>query len=244
MNNNTLLVHASRIGYPGKGVLSLLFFCSLAVLWVPTVFSAAAKIPTPSWMETAPVANTMIINGLPSTVHFFKADRKLDDLFEYYRRQWRGGSEDRSAYREVDAAPWHVIAKLDGRYLLTVQARSKDSFSSEGYLAVGDLKAYQGNKERGGRVPKMKGSKVLNDLTSYDPGKKGRTLLVVNTYSVESNSEFYRKHYLSRGWGQIMDQGSENARVLAFRRFGKEAHLVISSPGERTSIVMNLFEGD
>ncbi len=233
-------------GVAGKRLFHRFFFYAV-LLYCTAAAShshAAVEIPTPSWVTVIPIADKMIINGMPSTVQYFEAERKLGDLLDYYRQQWESGNGDKVGYREVDVDPWHVISKIDGRYLLTVQARHRNSYSTEGYLAIGDLKAFQQKKDRSRGIPKMQGSTVINDLTSYDPGHKGRTLLVVNTYSVASNSEFYRKHYLSRGWGQVMDQGSDNAQVLAFRRFGKEAHLVISRPGGKTRVVMNLVEGD
>ncbi len=68
----------------------------------------------------------------------------------------------------------------------------------------------------------MSGSKIVNDLISNDPGKKGRTMMIANSFSVSSNTDYY----------------------LAFTRFGKEAHLVISKTGGSTMVVMNLIEND
>ena len=58
------------------------------------------------------------------------------------------------------------------RYLLTVQAQGDGPFLSKGYLAIADLKGLKKIPEPGRGVPKMKGSQVIDDLTSYDPGKK------------------------------------------------------------------------
>jgi hypothetical protein len=205
---------------------------------------AAVEIPSPSWMERTLVADNMVINGLPSVVHYFETDRKLEELFDFYRQRWDESAAKKIGYREAEVGPWHVISKIEGQYLLTVQAQQKDPFTTKGYLAIGDLSAVQNKKDRGKDVPKMSGSKIINDLVSNDPGKKGRTMMIANGFSVSSNTDYYRNYYLSRGWGQLMDQGGNEAQVLAFSRFGKEAHLVISKTGRSTMVVMNLIENN
>jgi hypothetical protein len=186
----------------------------------------------------------MVINGLPSVVHYFETDRKLEELLDFYRQRWDESAAKKAGYREAEVGPWHVISKIDGRYLLTVQAQQKDAFTTKGYLAIGDLSAVQNKKDQGKGVPKMSGSKIVNDLVSNDPGKKGRTMMIANGFSVSSNTDYYRNYYLSRGWGQLMDQGSNDAQVLAFTRYGKEAHLVINKTGGSTIVVMNLIENN
>jgi hypothetical protein len=205
---------------------------------------AAVEIVSPSWLERTLIADSMVINGLPSVVHYFETDRKLEELLEFYRQRWDESAAEKAGYREAEVGPWHVISKIDGQYLLTVQAQQKDSFTTKGYLAIGDLSAVQKKKDPGKGVPKMSGSKIVNDLVSNDPGKKGRTMVIANGFSVSSNTDYYRNYYLSRGWGQLMDQGSNEAQVLAFTRFGKEAHLVINKAGGSTMVVMNLIEND
>jgi hypothetical protein len=206
---------------------------------------AAVEIPSPSWLARTHVADNMVINGLPSVVHYFETDRKLEELLDFYRQRWDESAVKKAGYREAEVGPWHVISKIDGQYLLTVQAQQKDAFTTKGYLATGDLSAVQNKKDQGEGVPKMSGSKIVNDLVSNDPGKKGRTMMIANGFSVSGNTDYYRNYYLSRGWGQLMDQGSNEAQVLAFSRFGKEAHLVISkTTGGSTMVVMNLIEND
>ena len=226
-------------------LILLIHVAHVAVIAGTSVESiAAVEIPSPSWVERTLVADNMVINGLPSVVHYFETDRKLEELLDFYRQKWDESVAQKAGYREAEVGPWHVISKIEGQYLLTVQAQQKDAFATKGYLAIGDLSAVQNQKDQGKSVPKMSGSKIVNDLVSNDPGKKGRTMMIANSFSVSSNTEYYRNYYLSRGWGQLMDQGSNEAQVLAFTRFGKEAHLVISKPGKSTMVVMNLIENN
>ncbi len=226
------------------GLRIILLICVAVILSFPGKSVAAVDIPVPSWLKRTAVAQNMVINGLPSVVYYFETNRNMEELLDFYRQKWDESAEKRAGYREAKAGPWHVISRLEGRYLFTVQAQQKDSFTTKGYLAIGDLQAIDRHNEPGKGVPKMNGSKVINDLTSYDPGKKGRTLMIANNFSVSGNSDYYRNYYLSRGWGQLIDQAGENSQVLAFGRSGEEAHLVISNAGGSTMVVMNLIGND
>ena len=229
-----------------QGALALFLLLGIFGLGIaPTHVQAEVVIPIPSWVEKVEVADSMIINGLPSTVHYFKSDKGLDELLRFYRQRWDSGDKKKPGYREVEFAPWHIISRLedDKRYLLTVQARSAGPLAAHGYLAIADLKGMKNKSDRGRGIPKMKDSRVVNDLTSFDPGKKGRTVLVVNNYSVASNSAYYRKYYSGRGWGKSIDIEKDGSQVLAFTRFGKEVNVVISQNfSSTTQVVMNIVE--
>lgn len=218
-------------------LFSILFVISNAAQAAPEEF------PVPSWLRVVPVSDKMIINGIPSQVQHFEAYKKVDELLEFYQKQWNDSSSETSGYRTAQVAPWHIISRLDGSYLYTVQVQQDGAFSIRGYLAIADLKAMKNNLKNGKVVPRMSGSKIINDVTSFDPGKKGRTLVLVNRYSATSNSSFYRNYYLERGWAAIMDTSSEEAFILVFRKQKEETHLVINSIQGSTQIVMNIIEG-
>lgn len=204
----------------------------------------AVQIPNPRWMDPVLVADEMVINGLPSVVYYFKVDRAAEEVLQFYRTEWQTNKDGNTpGYKEAQADFWQIISRLhDERYLLTVQVKSLGTFVSTGYLAVGDLKKMETKAAGGVGVPQMNGSKVINDLTSYDPGKKGRSLLIVNDYSVQANSDFYRKYFSDRNWSQLIDLPQQSGQVLAYRRFGKEAHLVINKNFDTTQIVLLLVE--
>lgn len=238
-------IPAISVGKLCRRMISSSLFCSLLLLLVMDGDCfAAPTIPIPSWMERTAIARKMVVNGLPSEVHSFEAGRGLDELLRFYRQRWRTGNDGKPGYRVVTSESWYVISRLEGRYLLTVQARAKNTFVTEGFLAVADLNELENNDPSKERIPKMAGSRVVNDTTSYDPGKKGRTLMIINNFSVSTNSTFYQDHYLDRGWGLLENQDFNGAQVLAFRRIGREAHLVIRDSGEGSVVVMNLVEND
>ncbi|HKJ65488.1 MAG TPA: hypothetical protein VJ969_08805, partial [Desulfopila sp.] len=177
----------------------MLCLLSLTVAVAEPGWSFDADMPVPGWMETTAVAEKMVVNGISSQVHHFTAPRPVEELLEYYRLRWDDTKAGGKGYREADARYWRVISRLQGRYLLTVQAREKDTFSSEGYLAVADLKDIEDQGREQKVVPKMRGSEIINDSKSIDGGIQGRTMLIVNAFSTATNSDYYRDYYLSRG---------------------------------------------
>lgn len=218
-------------------VLSLLFS-----LLPRQVHATADDFPMPGWLDTVTVGEQMIINGLPSSVRYFEAPRDIDDLLDFYRRQWRhAGGKSSPGYREAEVLPWHIISRLDGRYLYTVQVQESGPFTISGYLAVTDLKTAS-RKNHEINAPKMSGSRLLNRSTSVDPGKTGHTLMIANAYSLTGNLQYYRDYYRERGWIKLVDMEVDESRVLAFRKRNRESHLVLQHIGEATQIVMNLVE--
>ena len=235
MNNSIYSTGKTRLFITGLSFL-LLFALSC------TAHAGSKDFPAPSWLKTTQIADDMIINGLPSQVRNFEANKAMEELLLFYRGQWQNDNTGNTAYKEAQAPPWYIISRFDGQYLYTVQVRQENSFTIRGYLAIADLKAVNKNQTNNSIVPKMSGSTIINDATSLDPGTKGRTLMLTNTYSATSNSNFYRNYYSDRGWGKIMDTNSKNTFVMAFKKRNKETNLVISNSGGTTQIVMNISE--
>lgn len=186
----------------------------------------------------------MIVNGIPSRVVYFEAERDVEEVLQYYRRTWQGLYAGRAGYREAHVEPWHIISRLEQRHLLTVQVRSSSALSADGYLAVAELDEIDNENKAADDIPKMAGSKVINSNTSFDPGKKGEVLMIANKFSVDVNSRFYRDHYSDRGWGTLQDQELGDARAMAFRRFGTEVRLVVKKSDMGSVVVINRVSSD
>jgi len=221
-------------------LLNLLFALLLVSALSPEKSCAAAKeFPAPRWLDKVFVSDQMTINGLPSSVQYFEAHRKKEDLLEFYRQRWQGR---KPGFKEIETEEWHILSKLDGRYLYTLQVQESGPFQIRGYLSIGDLKLAQKEPFRNIDAPRMKGSRIINLSTSIDPGKMGTTLMILNDFSPESNAEYYRKHFLNRGWSKIMDMEQKKSMVLTFKRLNRETNLVISNIGGATQVVLNAVE--
>lgn len=205
---------------------------------------AKDRMPIPKWMDAVLVSEEMVINGLPSMVYHFSVDQSREDVLQFYRTAWQTAPEgSKVGFREVKADIWTVISRIeDSRYLLTVQVRKIGSFTCSGYLAVGDLKNMSSDTDQSQDIPSLRGSKIVNQVTSKDPGKTGETGLVINDQSIASNSAFYRQYYTDRNWSQLMDIPQQGGHVLAYRKGGTEVHLVITENFQNTQVVFNKVE--
>ena len=81
---------------------------------------------------------------------------------------------------------------------------------------------------------------VLND----DDGKTGQTSMMQNSYSLDSNLNFYRNHY--NGWRKDVDQSMGNNRLhaLSFRRGRRQVTITISGGRDGSQIVVNSVKHD
>lgn len=217
-----------------------LIFCMLSA----PMLHAAADFPAPDWLRRTPIAEKMIIHGIPSQVEYFEAERDVDAVLEFYRQRWQGNYAGHAGYREAYVDPWHVISRLEERHLLTVQVRRQSALNADGYLAIADLDEIGAEQSTSDSIPKMAGTKVLNHNTSFDPGKKGEVVMLANKFSVDTNGSFYRDYYRDRGWATLQDQELNDARAMAFRRLGSEVRLVVKKSDMGAVVVINRVTSD
>ncbi|MDY0184401.1 MAG: hypothetical protein RBR43_00805 [Desulfuromonadaceae bacterium] len=211
---------------------------------MPVSGYSAPTIPAPQWIKRTAVAEKMLVNGIPSKVEYFEADRDVEEVLKFYRKTWQSQYAGHAGYREAHVEPWHVISRLEQRHLLTVQVRQSNALSADGYLAVANLDEIDTKTSVAADIPKLAGSKVLNQNTSFDPGKKGEVVMLANKFSVATNGQFYRDHYSDRGWGVLQDQELPGARAMAFRRFGAEVRLVVNKTAVGSVVVINRVTSD
>lgn len=204
-----------------------------------TGWAAAPDFPPPPDAQVEWVAGNMRMNGIAMRVRRFEADRSDDDVLKFYRRQWRRGQDERPGYREALAPPWRLITRLEDDYLLTVQVQPRDRHRSWGYLGVSKLQAKKKPSQLGGRFPKMQGSAVINEVVSHDPGKRARTLVITNEFSIQSNANFYRNYFDDQGWLARMDRDVGSGYVLAYTQSNGEVNIVISKSKGFTTVVVN-----
>lgn len=217
----------------GIGVVAvLLLLASIKASW------GASRIPFPHWLKTKLVAEKMVINGLPSIVYQFSAQKSADAVSAYYQQQWQRDDEGNiPGYTNRKAGYWLILSRIERqRYLLTVQIRSSGSDACTGYLAEADLHRVEKPEEN---IPMLPGSKVRNNVTSYEAGQKGQTVMITNSASVEDNIQFYRHHYKKNHWNIIMDQGRFDGHALVVQLGNKEVSIVVRKPGDSTMIVIN-----
>jgi hypothetical protein len=88
-------------------------------------------------------------------------------------------------------------------------------------------------------------SKVLNDIAHTDPGKVGRTMLLSNGFSPDTNAAFYRNAYTGKGWQVINDYRMEKTdtrgSVLVMKNGLREMTVTSTKQGDATHVLLNFM---
>ena len=184
----------------------------------------------------------MIVNGLPTRVSTFKVEKPATEVLQFYQERWQKNEDGKNpGYALAQTDPWSVISRLERkRYLLTVQVRATSEFASTGFLAEADVKSIV--RRKNSNIPMLRGSTVVNETTSYDPGKKATTVLLTNNQSVQANSQFYKQYYTERNWSSLLNQQQKKGHVLFYQGRGKETHIVINGASGATQVVVTYIE--
>ena len=209
-------------------MITVTVFIGLLALMAET---QAEDFPAPPSATVENIAGSVTSMGMNLNIRRFKIERSVETVLTFYRNLW--GKEA----SESEMPPWMMIGRIDGDHYYNVQVQSVAA-GSWGYLSISDLPGRLEDQSYeypdGGNFPKMNGSQVIDDQVSDDPGKKGRTLMIANGFSVKSNHSFYKNHYRNQGWNVVMDQQTEPRQA---------AYALYMTKGPKT-VTLTIFESD
>lgn len=223
--------------YSHKHISFILLTCLM--LW-SCLALAAPKFPPPPGSKIGLLTESMIVNGIEMDVRQFNSKSSVDEVLEFYREFWPKGTKKEPGYVETDALePWQLITRVEEGYLMTVQVTEAGASGSTGLLGISKLPDPENLPRLGDNIPKMSGSKVFNDIKTKDIGKKGRTVALINDFTVENNANFYRDHYASRGYGLDLDKtvSAGDGHAQRFSQRGSVVTIVINKTAEGTVVV-------
>ncbi len=203
----------------------------------------AVELPPPPHARVQSVAGSSSALGMRLEVRRFSADQTVEQVLDFYRGEWE-------RYNEVDLPPWRMIGRVEGEHYLNVQVQPDGDGGSWGYLSIGNLPGRLADGRQGvnldrTRFPMMSGSTLINDQVDDDPGKTGRTLLISNNFSAGANRTYYRNHFRSQGWRELMDQAVNPSRgeyALFYQRGNQTVALTIQRVKDATVVVANHVE--
>jgi len=210
------------------------------LLWSGIVL-AAPKFPPPPGSKIGLIAESMVFNGIEMDVRQFNSKRSVADVLEFYRQFWPKGTEKQPGYTETDILePWQLITRVEEGYLMTVQVTAAGQRGSTGLLGMSKLPDPENLPKLGKKIPKMSGSRVFNDIKTKDIGKNGRTVALINDFTVENNANFYRDYYSGHGFGLDMDKSVSggDSHAQRFSKRGQVVTIVISKIAEGTVVVI------
>ncbi len=225
-----------------RSALGLIFFMGFPcmMLWSGIVL-AAPKFPPPPGSKIGLIADSMNVNGIEMNVRQFNSKRSVEEVLEFYREFWPEGTEKYPGYTETDVLePWQIITRVEEGYLMTVQVTAAGRRGSTGLLGMSRLPDLENLPKLGNKVPKMSGSRVFNDIKTRDPGKNGRTVALLNDFTIENNANFYRDYYTGHGYGLDLDKSVSggDSHAQRFSKRGQVVTIVITKTAEGTVVVM------
>ena len=210
-------------------------------------FSATAKpkFPTPPNSNITVISDKMVVNGIPMNIKLFASKESAGEILDYYRRVWPEGTKKQPGYTETGAlAPWRILTRVEDGYLMTVQVKpAENNKGSSGYLAISKLPQPDKAPDLGKDFPKMRGTHVVNDIQSKDLAKRGRTIMMMNQASVNTNANFYKNYYENLGWASEMDKTVSGGQTHSLRfRDGNQSVSIVIHAGQRTSITAQIIK--
>ena len=233
--------------YIPRQLNNLLFSVLFILLLVPQVVSAGKPdFPPPPKASVEWVGQNIEVNGIKQSIRAFHTNQSIEDVVKFYRKEWKRPIEKgKPGFMEsIDAYPWYIISRIEDGYLMTVQVQvmETDESSSWGYLSMSRLPNTSAEEPQIAKtIPKIPGSIVMQELKSDDPGKKANTVIISNTHSVRNNADFYRGHYLNKGWTMETDKrlGNEEAHSLVFKTRRNRVTIMLLEDKEYTRVVVN-----
>jgi hypothetical protein len=223
-------------------IFGLIVFTGLPclVLW-SGVALAAPKFPPPPGSKIGLIADSMVVNGIELNVRQFNSKRSVEEVLEFYREFWPRGTEKQPGFTETDVLePWQIITRVDNGHLMTVQVTAAGKRGSKGLLGMSRLPDPENLPKLGKNIPKMSASRVFNDIKTKDIGKNGRTVALLNDFTVENNANFYRDYYSGHGFGLDMNKtvSGGDSHALRFSKRGQVVTIVINKTAEGTVVVI------
>ena len=191
---------------------------------------AAPKFPAPPDSKINRPGDNLVVNGIPMDIRQFISKKSVEEVLQFYRDFWPDGTPEKPGYTETDILePWRIITRVENGYLMTVQVTEEGDRGSSGLLGMSRLPDPENLPTLGKGFPKLSGSNVTNDIHSKDIGKDGRTIQLMNQYSVDHNATFYINHYTGQGYGIDMDQpiSGGDTHNLRFSNGNKNVTIVI-----------------
>lgn len=224
-------------------------FVPLAALLL-TASAALARppdFPPPPDAKVRVVSDSMNVAGRQVAVRAFATDDSVEDVVEYYQELWADPPVKGApgyAYEPDTIAHWELVTRVEDGYVLTVQVQPAGSDGARGLLAMGVLPDPGSPPAKSAEPPSMRGSAVVSDVRSEDPGKQGHTAMIVNEFSVDSNVNFYRTHF--NGWRMNIDRqlASDTFHALSYTRGREQVNITVRKIQGGSEIVINSVRHD
>ncbi len=182
-------------------------------------------------------------NGMPMQVLQIESSHGIDELFQFYRANWaQWHRPEKQASVEKQAGEWRILSTLLDRHNIVLQLQESATGSS-GFVSATPLDKAPEQNRIASDFPRQWGTELISSTESWDGGAPATTLVMKNSYSVDTNQEFYLRSLQASGWSLAHSSRKHGTSVMFFDRDSGALELAIQRDAEATIIFANLRGG-
>lgn len=221
-------------------ILKVLFAYIFLTSWVVRA-EEWPEFPLPKNERVIIVGNNMVVNGQTMRIMEMTSQRSVKDIIEFYKKSWKSPvKKGAPGYIVNEAPPYLIISRPEKNFLMTAQVKKNGRKGSYSLLAISKTLNKNAVIKLGTGFPKMNTTTVLSDIASKDIHQEGRTLILENAFSINSNVNFYRDYYLKRGWNDVTqgNTSSNDMAVMIMNKNNDELNLTFNKEDNKTHIVV------
>lgn len=209
---------------------------------LPVLAQAWPSFDRPDFVETDWVAGDMVYNGNRMYIENITCDCHYEKILAFYRKHW--AEIDEKGFVENDLGELQQISRGNEDYFFSVQVKRDpaDPEKTVGRLVITELPGKRSVKVvLGSGVPMMGDSEVVSDISDAMPGKRARTVLLLNEKSIVDNMDFYRSHYEKAGWNSFLVpvDPSVGSQALSYRKDSVDINIAIHEQAGVSVVLFN-----
>lgn len=199
-----------------------------------------SELVLPPGASTVWIGENIEQNGVPMQIQALTSSASVDQVLSFYRSQWENSADpDIPGFVENQVGEWQTISQLENDLQTVIQIKASSSGGVEGFVSQIDIRATPGSNRTTRNFPRKNGSQLISSTESNDSGKTATTILLMNTFSVASNTSFYQSQMPGKGWSLAYARNHSGVSMMLFNRSGRSCEIAISKDrGRGRTIVM------
>jgi hypothetical protein len=217
-------------------LVALLLLVSSSVL-----SEGLATLVLPPGTKTVWVAEDIKQNGVPMQIQQLTSSATVAEVLKFYRSQWADSSDPNvPGFVENQVGEWQTISQLINNQQTVVQVKTGRNGGTEGYVSQIDTRSKPGDDRVTRNFPRKSGTQLISSTASKDGAKISTTILLMNTFSVVTNTDFYKLKMPGKGWSLAHTVNQGEVSMMLFNRPGRTCEIAISKNKGRTIIMANI----
>ncbi len=217
--------------------MRLILFFNL-IFWssMGQAVSLSHPIDWPQGLQATPLAQHLVINGVPTRADVFVSKAPLQELTKVFASRMGSG------YMDVQIPQGRVLSKHYGKVFLTVQLTSTAEGMTKGIVASSLLDGAAKKNNRPDWISSE--AKVVSDIESLDQEISARHITYILSGSLLNVSNDLINRLAAYGWinenSSVNKEHQQQLLVLLKNKYGGQGMIVMSEQESQVRVVINL----